>query len=253
MKSSPKPKKHIFGLLSTIDNPLLPFWISEARKNEIKNLLLICDSKVRSSEIQERWLERTGGYFNKLNGLKADINHKICSDVPIYSVDNHNSRKTLQLIKKLKITCLFNAWTPRKISKELIDSVPNGIINIHPGILPMQRGCSAVEWAIFNDSAIGNTAHFFDEGYDTGPIIMTESYKFNDSADYQSIRNKVFEKSYILSGKILKKVQEEDLKPSQLKKQNNLEGKYWDPIPNKKMKQVLEKIKKRKYKFQCLK
>ena len=50
----------------------------------------------------------------------------------------------------------------------------NRIINFHPAILPMYKGTMAIDQAVEDDKAmlVGNTAHFVDEGVDTGLIIM---------------------------------------------------------------------------------
>ena len=86
----------------------------------------------------------------------------------------------MQLIYiKAKVDCFLNAGTQRKLSKDFLAIASNGIINIHPGILPDYRGCSCVEWALLNNDMIGNTAHFMDLNYDTGPIIEIEKYTFS--------------------------------------------------------------------------
>jgi len=47
-----------------------------------------------------------------------------------------------------------------------------GAINLHPSLLPKYRGRASVNWAILNgETEIGLTAHFIDEGVDTGDII----------------------------------------------------------------------------------
>lgn len=50
----------------------------------------------------------------------------------------------------------------------------NRIINFHPSILPMFPGKFAIDKALDfkNVLLVGNTAHFIDDGIDTGPIIM---------------------------------------------------------------------------------
>jgi methionyl-tRNA formyltransferase len=47
-----------------------------------------------------------------------------------------------------------------------------GAINLHPSLLPQYRGRASVNWAILNgETEIGLTAHFIDDGVDTGDII----------------------------------------------------------------------------------
>ena len=69
----------------------------------------------------------------------------------------------------------------------------NGVVNIHPGLLPKYRGCSCTEWAILNDEKIGNTAHYMDSEYDSRPIIIKESYDFKKEDNYENVRTKIIE------------------------------------------------------------
>jgi methionyl-tRNA formyltransferase len=47
-----------------------------------------------------------------------------------------------------------------------------GAINLHPSLLPRYRGRASINWAILGgETEIGLTAHFIDEGVDTGDII----------------------------------------------------------------------------------
>ncbi len=57
------------------------------------------------------------------------------------------------------------------IGPELIDLFPDGIINIHPGLLPYNRGNYPNVWSIIDGTPSGVTLHYIDEGLDTGDII----------------------------------------------------------------------------------
>jgi methionyl-tRNA formyltransferase len=47
-----------------------------------------------------------------------------------------------------------------------------GTVNLHPSLLPKYRGRAPLNWAIINgEDKIGLTAHFIDEGVDSGDII----------------------------------------------------------------------------------
>jgi methionyl-tRNA formyltransferase len=48
-----------------------------------------------------------------------------------------------------------------------------GILNFHAGMLPRYRGRNVINWAILNgEREVGVTAHFVDEGVDTGDILL---------------------------------------------------------------------------------
>ena len=46
-----------------------------------------------------------------------------------------------------------------------------GVLNLHPAFLPYNRGWHTASWAILEDTPIGATLHFMDQGVDTGDIV----------------------------------------------------------------------------------
>ncbi len=51
---------------------------------------------------------------------------------------------------------------------------PRGVINIHTGYLPYNRGAYPNVWPIIDGSPAGVALHYMDEGIDTGPIISRQ-------------------------------------------------------------------------------
>ena len=239
-----------FGFLSTIDNPLLPVFINYAIKNNIKDIFIIIDSLGIKKKDHEIFKLRTDGKFGNSFNLNDCINKFADISVPFFFVSNHNSQEAIKIYKKLNLYCLLNAGTPRKISVALLESIDNRIINIHPGILPEYRGCSCVEWALINDDPIGNTAHFMDASYDTGPIITTEKYSFSKDTNYVDIRNYVYLKGCDLAARVLKGIENKQIIFENCKIQDPNNGKYWHPIPSELELEAIKKANEGKYKFQ---
>lgn len=231
-------------LLTTINEPLLPYYIESLLHQKLNNLVVICDSKLFTEHDFQVWEERTKGVFSNSN-----IYNYEAEQIPFHFVKNHNDATTQELIENLGVSVLLNAGTPRKLSTNIINLVKHGIINIHPGILPKYRGCSAVEWAILNDDMIGNTAHFMSENYDQGPIIQIERYIFSSGMDYVSIREKVYREGCALAGKVLKTVFKNNMLPSDGIIQDESLSRYWKPIPDDKFKEVLKKINEKNILF----
>jgi methionyl-tRNA formyltransferase len=51
-----------------------------------------------------------------------------------------------------------------------------GCLNIHPALLPRNRGLFPYFWAIANgDQETGVTLHWVDENFDTGDLLLQES------------------------------------------------------------------------------
>ena len=161
------------------------------------------------------------------------------AQVPFYFVQNHNHPSTKKLVQALSVDVLLNAGTPRKLSKEILESVPFGVVNVHPGLLPEYRGYSAVEWALFNDDKLGNTAHFMTEGYDEGPIIFREWYEFSKNTNYMDIRLKVYRNAVVLAVKALINAK---MKSGDGLIQDEKYAKFWKPMPADKFAEVVSKV-----------
>lgn len=243
-----------FGFLSTLDNLLLPYTIKNAKNHGIKNIFVFLDEKGTSQKDKKIFQKRTQGRFGddiKPHDYLQELSNL---NVPFYFVENHNSDRAIELYSLLKIDCLINAGTPRKISSKLLNkkNIPQGVLNIHPGKLPEYRGCSAVEWAIHNDDQIFNTVHYMEEDYDTGPLIKTEPYEFASNSTYVDIRSEVYLKGINLLCTVVKSLQNKTFSYKDAKKQNNLKAQYWAPTPEKLEDSIIEKANNKKYTYQNL-
>lgn len=105
-------------------------------------------------------------------------------NIPFYEIDYSEqslkgkeknkfiSNFILRHFKEFKIDYAF-CFGNQILVDELLSEYKNRIINFHPSILPMYPGRKSIDEALANSPfLLGNTAHFIDEGTDTGPIIM---------------------------------------------------------------------------------
>ena len=83
------------------------------------------------------------------------------------------SDKILKSLKENGIDYCFS-FGSHILSGDLLLEYKWKLINFHPSILPMYPGQNAIDQAIAhgNTFLVGNTAHFINEGIDTGNIIM---------------------------------------------------------------------------------
>ena len=89
--------------------------------------------------------------------------------------DKLDSQELLDKIRELNVdiavVCSFN----NKFPKVFIDLIKDGIINIHPSLLPKYRGGNPYSWVIINgERETGVTLHFISEEFDEGDIIAQE-------------------------------------------------------------------------------
>lgn len=240
-------KNFKFALLSTIDSPLLRYFLDSISENGINDVCIIFDKKQVSDKNRNIFFERTNGELGSFG--THNLYNTGDKPIPSYFVDSHNDHRCVSLIKDLGIDCLANAGTPRKLSTELLGASPLGVVNVHPGLLPKYRGACAVEWAILNDDKVGNTAHFMVEGYDAGPIITSESYVFNQNSTYSDIRCHVYKRQCALMGKAFHMIQRDGLTDKNCEVQDERQAITRSPISNEDMHKIHDLLREGRYRF----
>lgn len=96
-----------------------------------------------------------------------------CLGIPYVSAP-HNSDSCIDFVKDLKAD-LGIVLGARIIKQPTILAFRLGILNMHPGILPDNRGLDNLKWSILNDLPIGVTAHLIDESIDRGRLVCQET------------------------------------------------------------------------------
>jgi phosphoribosylglycinamide formyltransferase 1 len=68
------------------------------------------------------------------------------------------------------------------------------IVNVHPALLPAFPGLGAIEQALDHGVKVaGVTVHFVDEGIDSGPIVLQESFELPYHRDIAAIEQRFHE------------------------------------------------------------
>jgi phosphoribosylglycinamide formyltransferase-1 len=90
-------------------------------------------------------------------------------------------------LAELRVDYCF-CFGSRILSGRLLDVYRNRIVNFHPSLLPAYPGLRAIDQALDSGALlIGNTAHFIDEGVDTGPMIMQSFITRSEYGGYDSV------------------------------------------------------------------
>jgi len=90
-------------------------------------------------------------------------------NIPYYEVD-HSGYQCLNIIKErqLDLGVILGA---RILRGPVVKSFKVGILNMHPGLLPENRGLDNVKWAIIDNISQGVTSHLIDDHIDRGMLI----------------------------------------------------------------------------------
>ena len=221
----------IISILTTKNHLFFGYFLRKIEK-KIHIDSSIIDEKNFSEKDMELWEERTSNRIQTVN-----INYK--NNRRLLFVKNHNDDETVKIVEKREIDLLINFGTPRILKGPIIKSPSIGILNCHPGILPNYRGCTCVEWALYNNDPVGNTCHLMTEEIDSGPIIYKNQIEISANDSYQDIRVKVYLDSIESIIKSIEKLKENKVNnfPSETG------GQYYKPIPDEKLNEVFLKYK----------
>lgn len=231
------------GVLGTADAPLLGHLLAELLAADIAVTAVILDAKGQHPRDHAIHAERTAGRMSPISLEAFEDAH-----VPFYFVADHRSSATVRLLRALSVDLLVNGGTPRILPPEVLDAVPVGVVNCHPGLLPRFRGCTCVEWAIYLDEPVGNTVHFMDERIDEGPIVVQEAIAFSRQDRYVDVRIKVYDHGHKLLARAVRMIEEKQLSRTSLPPQGP--GTYFGVIEEDKMHKVIDKLARGAYRFQ---
>jgi len=81
------------------------------------------------------------------------------------------SPDVIEAIKVVKPEIGISALFGYVLHREFLNLMPAGCINIHPALLPYNRGAHPNVWSLVDRTPAGVTVHYIDEGVDTGDII----------------------------------------------------------------------------------
>ena len=81
------------------------------------------------------------------------------------------STETLNAIKELKAELALSIFFDYILKGEFLAMFPKGCLNLHPALLPYNRGQYPNVWSIIEGTPAGATLHYMDEGIDTGDIV----------------------------------------------------------------------------------
>ncbi len=202
---------------------------------------VVVDRKEWSAKDQAVFMRRTEGRLAPLSAESCGI----VSNVIV--VDSHNSDEAIRAIQAHECGVVINGGTPRILRTQFLSSF-EAVVNCHPGILPEYRGCTCVEWAVFNNDPVGNTVHLMTPGIDEGPIVCSEAVALSVSDDYVATRVKVFRHGFDLLATAAVRIARGDVSISALPAQE--EGTYWAPIDDRKLLIVMDKLSRGVYRYQ---
>ena len=134
------------------------------------------------------------------------FDYAILKNIPVIR-GSSKEFKTQEFISQLKPDLIWVTDYKYILPTNLIKIAPLGAINIHPSLLPKYRGRAAINWAVINgENEFGLTAHYIDEGVDTGDIIEQFRIPIGDYDYISDLLERSYPLYYDLTKYVIKKV-----------------------------------------------
>jgi methionyl-tRNA formyltransferase len=89
----------------------------------------------------------------------------------VFDASQLSSLGTLERIAALRPEIGVSAFFGHILRPAVLDLFPERCINLHPALLPYNRGSYPNVWSIVEGTPAGATLHYIDPGVDTGDII----------------------------------------------------------------------------------
>jgi len=141
----------------------------------------------------------------KGRGLKIQLNpvFEFCLKEKLNVIEFESWEEFKNSLNLIKPETGVIAGFGKIIPKEIIDSFPKGILNVHPSLLPKYRGPNPIREVILNgDEETGVTIFVIDELIDHGPILKQEKIDLYGNETYLELEEKLGK----LGGKILREI-----------------------------------------------
>jgi folate-dependent phosphoribosylglycinamide formyltransferase PurN len=109
-----------------------------------------------------------------------------------YRAVAHNSTACIDAIRESGATMGVIAGA-RILKAPVIDALPRGIINFHPGLIPEARGLDAMLWSIHRNLPLGVSAHLIDERVDAGRVLLKRQVEIYGDDSIFDLSERIYE------------------------------------------------------------
>lgn len=120
--------------------------------------------------------------------------------IPTWEVHRLSDPETISLLAAYQPDVICVACFSKRIPRAILDIPRLGCLNVHPSLLPANRGPEPLFWTFREGGQqTGVTIHLMDEGMDSGPIVLQEVVEVLDGISYAQLETQCA----TLGGKLL--------------------------------------------------
>lgn len=120
--------------------------------------------------------------FLGVNDVGLRIYEWLCDRDSVNMVALLTEKSQLDLVHDVRPDLIVSVGFDHLVPPDILDVPSKGAINLHPALLPYNRGKSPNVWPLIEGTPAGVTLHYMDESFDTGEIISQRQIE-TDFAD----------------------------------------------------------------------
>jgi phosphoribosylglycinamide formyltransferase-1 len=120
-------------------------------------------------------------------------------ETAVFALSAHESRSARDLalanwLEARRVELIVLAGFMEILGGDFIRRFAGRIVNVHPSLLPAFQGVKAIQRAVEHGVKVtGVTVHFVDEGVDSGPIILQESFELSQARSIAQVEERMHE------------------------------------------------------------
>ncbi len=144
-----------------------------------------------SPPIEQKTVSRGGLAMAAMMGVTAqtvffDLAHD--SAIPVWNVYRLGAPQTVETLAAYQPDFICVACFPRRIPSAILRIARLTSLNVHPSLLPLHRGPVPLFWTLrAGEQMAGVTIHLMEERFDTGAIVLQESFPIMDGIRYENL------------------------------------------------------------------
>ncbi|MBO0794575.1 MAG: hypothetical protein J2P36_26985 [Ktedonobacteraceae bacterium] len=108
--------------------------------------------------------------------------------LPVWDVYRMGHPDTLAVLSAYRTDVICVACFPRRIPRAILDLPRLGSLNVHPGLLPANRGPLPLFWTLrLGERQAGVTIHLLTDKLDSGDVVAQETVALDDGMSYEEL------------------------------------------------------------------
>ena len=186
-----RPKVLFFGMQGNFSTPSLLALIEQ--HVEVCAVVLPASPVPGRKPLSIQRREQLKGRRNSLPLLNMSTNPSIVEiawreQIPVWDVYRLSDKGTYDILASYQPDMICVACFSQRIPRAILDLPHSGCLNVHPSLLPVNRGPEPLFWTFREGhDTTGVTIHLMNEGMDSGDILAQEPIAVPDSIRYEQL------------------------------------------------------------------